>query len=248
MRLQVLVGILAVGLVLPVTIVLEAEADFYDFSSDPGLSSDWTVAVNYGVLDANITSGAITWNSADQDLDISSSYDEAAATLYRPGASRADTDAVTLTLKDHAFTGSSWTDGGLVLAANYDWDLLNAADACYRWDIATNGDATNYTLKKGGNVLIFSQSIDVLPASITLDIVRDNDEYVFLANGVEMTRDSSYASTSLPCYGILYASSEFNTLAFSADDFGVPVTVPEPSVLMLLSGLAAAFFVWRTRR
>jgi len=250
MKWRVLSSILLVGTVLTCHgITLAANATYDDFATDPDLAGSWDVAGNYvggnGVVDCDIDSGHIAWNSANEDLNVSSVNDEALATLYRVGASREDSDPVTMTISDFTYSGPYWTGLGVVLAQSYDWDLVSGADLCYRWSLSTNG-ALNpdcfYELKVAGNQEILHYDLPGgPPANVTLDIVRDGDDYVFLANGVEMARDNRYGSTSLPCYGITYATSGYgNELSASVDNFGV---IPEPSALsMLLSLLGLAFF------
>jgi len=222
---------MAVGLLVSVFGAAQATgATFDDFSTDPDLAGSWSVSANYlganWQLDCDIDSGHIAWDPVEEDLNVSSMDDEALATLYRNGAARADTDPVTMTISDYAYSGQYWTGLGVVLAESYDWQLLSGEDSCYRWGLSTNGAVSPdcwYELKVAGNEEILHYDLpEGPPESVVLDIVRDGDDYVFLANGVEMARDNRYGSTSFPCYGIIYATSVYdNVLSANVDDFGI---------------------------
>ncbi len=245
MRWQALVGCFAVGLLA----ISPLSATVIDFSTDPQLSTDWTLASFYdgGVSIDNTT---VTWNSSNQDLDLASSYDEAAVILFKNGTTRANTDTVTLTVKDYNQGGSSpsWTGTGLNISAVQApgiWDT----SACYRFEVYANGGSPEYTLKKANNEIIGTYSLTSFPSTIKLDIVRDGSEYVFKANDQEIFRDSSYAAVSMSYYSIGWGSSGSDTLTARVDNFGtIPVPEPNTIILSVIGIFGLLFYAWRTQR
>jgi len=245
MRWQALVGCFAVGLL----VISPLSATVIDFSTDPQLSTDWTLASFYdGGVSGDSTT--VTWNSSNQDLDLASSYDEKAVILFKNGTTRTDTDTVTLTVKDYSQGGSSpsWTGTGLMISAVQSpgiWDT----SACYRFEVYANGGSPEYTLKTASNTLIGTHSLESFPSTIKLDIVRDGSEYVFKANDQEIFRDSTYASDSLSYYSIGWGSSGSDTLTARVDNFGtIPVPEPNTLVLLLIGLLGLLAYAWRKRR
>ena len=249
MRWQVLAGILAVGLLT----VAPVSATVIDFSTDPNLATNWTEFPFYH--EAFNPGGQLTatWNGTNQNLTLTSTTSEALDGLYRTGDTRSATDGVTVTYSNYTASptpavSADWTCAGLAVSASASPDLFAGSPsyAVYFQEDYTNG--LRFSVNKAGLTQIGNSTLGSVPGTMKLDILRDGSAYVFKANGVEICRDTTYSSTSMPYYFMYWGGGAGDTLSVSADNYGT--VVPEPGALALLATalLGLLCYAWRKRR
>lgn len=250
MRRQVLAGIVAISLFA----VAPVYATFVDFSTDPNLATAWTEFDYYNALGAPAGSTTATWDSANQNLELTSNMGAAKAdryrALYKTGETRSDTDGVTVTFSDYVGSWDSQTlhntGVGLIVSSVEQGTIVSNVPQ-YELLFSQEGGGYHYAVLKNGveTVLASTTLVPAHPSAIELKILRDGSEYVFMGNGVELCRDSSLTA-SLPYYSLTWAVSGANTLSVSVDNFGV---VPEPGTLLLLATglLGLVCYAWRKR-
>lgn len=249
MKWRVLAGIAAVGLFT----VAPVYATVVDFSADPNLATAWTQFDYYGGSAASTTTAA--WDSTNQNLELTSNLGAETAdryrALYKTGATRTDTDGVTVTFSDYV---GSWNNAlqhntgvGLIISSIEQGTIVTNVPQ-YELLFAQEGGGYHYVVARNGIAAVpySGPTFAQLPSKIELAILREGSDYVFKANGVELYRDS-VITTSLPYYCMTWAVSGTNTLSVSADNFG---TVPEPGTLMLVTTglLGLVCYAWRKRK
>lgn len=240
MRWQALACVAAVAFLA----VSPAFATVIDFSANPNLATEWTQFPFYSTYQVGPNSAA--WNATGENLTLTAANSEALAGLTKNGATRSDTDAVTVTYSNYVSNNAVWTCAGLIVSASATPDLFSGSPLYAVYFQQDGANSYRYTVNKNLEEL-HRVSVPSLPSTVKLDIVRDGADYVFKANGAEIWRDAAYASTSLSHYFMYWGGGAADTLSVSADNYGV---VPEPSSIVLL--FAGAFglvcYAWRKRR
>ncbi|NLX05542.1 MAG: PEP-CTERM sorting domain-containing protein [Phycisphaerae bacterium] len=217
-----------------------ASAQVVDFSTDPDLAAAWTQFDYYNPLGATASTTTAAWDSTNQNLELTSNLGAETAdryrALYKTGATRSDTDGITVTFSDYV---GSWdnptghnTGVGLIVSSLEQGTIL-ANVPQYEFLMSQESGGYHYVVIKNGLAAVLASTpiVAELPSTIKLDILRDGDDYVFNANGEEIWRDSSITDP-MPYYCLTWAVSGANTLSVSADDFGV---VPEPMTISLIA-------------
>jgi hypothetical protein len=252
MRQQVLAGIVAVGLFT----VAPVYATVLDFSTDPNLATDWTQFDYYNPHGVTASTNTAAWDATNQNLKLTSNMGADTAdryrALYKTGQTRSDADGVTVTFSDYVGSWNSATDHntgvGLIVSSVQQGTIVSNVPQ-YELLFAQEGGGYHYVVARNGIAAFpFSGStFTELPSTIELGILRDGSDYVFMANGVELARDSSITA-SMPYYCLTWAVSGTNTLSVSADNFGT--VVPEPGTLMLVATALVGLvcYAWRKRK
>ncbi|MBN2294916.1 MAG: PEP-CTERM sorting domain-containing protein [Pirellulales bacterium] len=250
MRWQVLVVIATLGLLVTTSV----QADIIIFSVDPNLATEWTQFDYYNPYGATASTTTATWNSTNQNLELTSNLGAETAdryrALYKTGATRSDTDGVTVTFSDYIGSWDSQTGHntgvGLVVSSVEQGNILSNVPQ-YEFFMSQESGGYHYAVLKNGIAafLYNGPMLAELPSTIELEILRDGSDYVFNANGVELVRDSS-VTESLSYYCLSWAVSGANTLSVSADNFGT-VPVPEPSMLTLLAAALLGMLCYNKR-
>lgn len=185
----------------------------------------------------------VGWNSETEDLSLRKGGGAAVAGLYRTGFGRAPADLVTLTVKGVEAAGKPWGQVGLMISSVPQPHLLDS-QARYEWVLRheSGGAGWVYRVRKdvgsGSYELYSSEPVDP-SVPVKFDIVRNGDNYEFLANGVlHYTTGASYdvkARDAMAYFGITFGGS--TAMSATVDDlsFGIPVegargsTPPAPS-------------------
>ena len=215
-------------------------ASVSDFSTDPNLATGWT---RYGYY-ATPASNAVTWNSADQDLDLLKSTSGTGgwlAGLFRNGSTRSAYDTVTLTVKELSRSGGSWGFLGLMITAAPQQDYLTGTADSYTLAMAPQSATTfrfevRRTYADGtGNFILFSGPTIPFAGPYILQIARNGAHYDFKANGATLY------STGTPAAGDIYNTAGKDSMIYhqivfggdsamtaTVDDFGAfpPETIP----------------------
>jgi hypothetical protein len=252
MRRQVLAGIVAIGLFT----VAPIYATVYDFSTDPNLATDWTEFDYYNYYSAPAGSTTATWNSTNQNLDLTSNMGAQIAdryrALYKTGVTRADTDGVTVTFSNYVGSKNDPngynTGVGLIISSVEQGTIVSNVPQ-YELLMSQEGGGYHYVVLKNGIAAVLASTTQVPdpPSTIKFEILRDGANYVFKVNDAELCRDSSITA-SLPYFCFDWAVAGTNTLSVSADNFGT--IVPEPGTLLLLATglLGLVCYAWRKRK
>lgn len=245
MRWQVLVGMVAVGLI----VVAPVSATVIDFSNDPNLATAWTQFDYYNYYNVPNYSTA-AWNATNQNLDLTTSGATAPGAyrcLYKTGETRSDTDGVTVTFSNYqdGNTATGWNSSVGLLVSSIEQPYITTPSPSYSLFFEKENGVFDFKVLKNGLTAIKSTPVTELPSTIALQVLRDGSDYVFKGNGVELCRDSS-VTDSLPHYFIEWSAAE--TLSVSADSFGT-VPAPEPGTLLLLatSLFGLVCYAWRKR-
>ena len=214
------------------TIVLKPFKNPIDFAADPHLATDWTSRYFYdpGVPGYGTS---VSWNESNQNLDLTSNHDEALGLLYINGATRGDTNAVTVTLTGFTATGlpAGWAACGLIVSANQALTIFDGSPA-YEFFFQQDNGGPYYAVYVNASVLVAKRYLEGVPGTMKLDVKRDGAFYVFMANGEEIGRDATFASTPLHYYSLYWGSGEANTFSASADNFGT--VIPPMGTLVTL--------------
>lgn len=244
MKWQVLMAVVSVSLLIAAPV----SATVLDFSTDPNLTNDWTRYDYYGASGAECTA---EWNASNRRLDLHSASADVNVGLYKKGTSRSDLDSVTLTLSNiyENRQAADWLSAGLLVSQQRAPGVFDNT-SWYSISYGHDSSGMYYGVTKSSSTGLASigrASLESTPASVKFDITRDGSNYVFLANGTEICRDSSMSSTSLPYYMMYWGSSSTALLSLSADNFGV---VPEPGtcVMMLSACIGLICYAWRKRK
>lgn len=222
-------------------------AEYVTFSTDPNLASDWTQYAFYGP-----NNGTATWDSADQNLSLSTSNGDTVSGLYKNGTTRADTDTTTVTFSNIDFASSDWSVAGLAISAVQEPTLTGdppGSSDQYRFELeGTSGDI-DYRVLTAGGTPIAAYSLTTGTASVTLSIVPSGSDYLFEGNGVTIFTEPKLG-VSLPYYAMYWGTGGSTTMSVSADNFGVPPSIPEPGTLSLLAAgvVGLACCGWRKRK
>lgn len=249
MRWQVLMAVVSVSLL----VVTPISATVIDFSTDPNLATEWT---RHDLIGTSGSSTTAAWNETNQCLDLHSVGIGVDAGLYKNNTTRLDSDAVTLTLSGISMNVSTdgWVSTGLVLSAGRSPTVFDNG-SWYSIAIGGDNNGVSYSVTKSSSSGLTSLGTSNLgpitssiPTSVKFDITRDGSSYVFLANGHEIARDSTYSSTSLPYYMMYWGTGGNDTLSLSADNFGS--VVPEPGALAMAATALFSLlcYAWRKQR
>ena len=173
-----------------------------------------------------------TWNEGNQNIDLVSTGENGVKLLYKKNTIRNDSEGVTTTFSNVDITpvgGNVWGVAGVLLSSQQTLDLFDAVPAyafCLQGDIGADGEASYYyKVNSAANQQLYRYDIDTLPETIKLDIVQDDSEYVFLVNGEEIFRDTTYASESMSYFSTYWGGGANSTgaiceLSAQVDDFG----------------------------
>ena len=217
---------IAAAAFMPTGHLLAAPA-YDDFSTDPNIGTGWTEYSYHGT--ENVTP---VWDGTGQDLDLAGGGGSGNLLgLYRTGSSRSATDSVTLTIKDATASGGTWGQVGLMISSVAQPGLLDS-NAKYELELRWNGTSWYYLVRKdvgSGSYDLFTSSAFTFSGPVTLEIVRNGDDYDFKANGSTLYTASSYTSAvhdSLVNYQITFGGD--STMTATVDDFGSfpPETIP----------------------
>jgi len=218
-----------------------AAITFDDFSSDPYLAAQWT---EYAYYANDLTTP--TWNSGDEDLDLTRPAGQGGTGLYRTGATRAATDPVTLTVKDLDRTSGTWGFLGLMISAVPQPGYITTTDDTYTLRMQPlsaadfNFQVTRTYLDGTGNYVLYNGPSETFVGPYVLDIERVGDNYVFKANGSTLYTTGtaagdfySTASKDSMIYYEIVALAGDGAMTATVDDFGVPgaPTPPPPPPL-----------------
>jgi hypothetical protein len=214
--------------------VAQAEVTFYDdFSSDPNIAGDWEYAVHHTAV------GTATWNSGDEDLDLSSALGQWGL-LSRTGTTREADESVTMditSLSASTTYHADWTLVGIAISSNAAPRLLGDSSPLYTFRLVSLGANINaglwqYQVLKHGGASIYTSPTAFSFTPVTLGIRRNGDEYNFLADGaVIYTTTGTYSAVvnnSMMNYHIVHGAGSFTTNDATVDNFGVVVDLPLP--------------------
>jgi len=227
-----------------------------DFSTDPNIATDWTNTAHFG------STGTATWNSGDEDLDLAGGGGNRWSLLRRTAATRGATDPVTMQIIDYSPTVASgdWATTGLGIISD---PTATAFDTVPRYLFLLTSDGSgngSYSVRRDSNVSLFTSStfpLASLTFPITLDIVRNGDDYDFKVDGSTLYTATYYSAAqhdSMPYYHISWGNGGLAGTVVSAtvDNFGVPpvaAVIPEPATFTLWAGLfGLIYFAGRRQR
>jgi len=185
----------------------------------------------------------IGWNKETEDLSLRKGNGAAVAGLYRTGLGRIPTDLVTLTVKGIEAVGKPWGQVGLMISTVPQPQLLDS-QARYEWVLRheDGGAGWVYRVRKdvgSGSYELYSSELVDPAAPVKLDIVRNGNNYEFLANGVlHYTTGDSYdvkTRDAMVYFGVTFGGS--TAMSATVDDFSVGIPVqgasgnapPDPS-------------------
>ena len=216
------------GLVLALAPAAQAGITFDTFTTDPNLATEWTQYSYYGTEDTTPT-----WNSTDEDLDLAGGGGLGKVLgLYRNGTTRSATDPVTLTVNDLAMSGGTWGYVALMISAGTQPSLTGGANR-YEFKIIKLAAGYRYDIKANNGTDLYADTASAFSGPVTLDIVRNGDNYDFKANGTTLVSANSFTPAqhdAMVYYEIIFGGD--GALTGTVDDFGV---IPEPATLSLLA-------------
>lgn len=247
------------GLLLPCSTSALAEAlPFYDFSTDPQLSTGWTTYVRYSGPDNSTSPAPASWNSTTQTLQLTKSVNSADnywARGFSPNTTRLPNDTITLDVRNVApTTNASWDWVGLSVSktqtlSGFGTDLVDYTF----WLRQDNYGNWIYRVWAKGDAIYVSSSLaigSVLP--VTMQIRRVGDDYQFWAGDALLTSDNALSrfgagNTAMPYFAIQFGCNQNQTFSATVDNFGI-VAVPEPGAVALLFWGGMAGLIWLRRR
>jgi len=215
-----------------------AAITYDDFSTDPNIGAQWT---EYAYFGSDLVT--TTWNSTDQDLDLTRPAGQIGQGLYRTGSSRTATDPVTLTVKDLGRTSNTWGFLGLMISAAPQPGYITTGDDTYTLRMQPTGPAnptqfnfqvTRTYLDGTSNYLLYDGPDETFTGPYVLDIERVGDNYDFKANGATLYTTgtaagdtySTASKDSMVYYETVLAGD--GAMTATVDDFGVPGAGPPP--------------------
>jgi hypothetical protein len=208
---------------------IKAASRFYDFSTDPGIASDWKKYAYY-----NGDQLTPTWNAVDGDLDLVKTG--AASGLYPTSLTRAAGESVSMTVKALNRVSGSWGFVGLMISAVPQPGYITTGDNTYtlRMDPTGSGATTfkflvtrTYLDGTSNFILYTSPSPIEFSGPYVLDIKRVGDNYEFLVNGSTIYTTTGIApdaytpadKDAMIYYEIVIGCD--GTMTATVDDFGV---------------------------
>lgn len=218
MKRRVLFGIFLVGTLT----VSPLSAGTSKFTTDPDLSNKWTEAVYYEWQNTGLPNVTATWNEDDQNLNLLTE-EGGLKLLYRNDLTRTDSVGVTVTFSDFTDIGTEWALAGFLLSSVQSPHLFDA-DPVYGFLMQKDTTGTYYKLNQAANGQISRYDIESIPDTMKLDVKRDGSDYVFFVNDVEIFRDATYASMSLPFFSMFWGAGSAS-VSVKADNFGTITTL-----------------------